>query len=154
MNKVMLTGRITRDPEVKHTSTGISQVRFSIAVDRQYQDASGNRQADFINCVAWRNQADFLANYVRKGYMLAVEGRLQTNNYQGQDGMMHYTMEVLCDRVENLTPRQTQNVNPQPTYNQPVERPSYVQPSYEQAPMDSPNTGIADMDIDDNDLPF
>jgi single-strand DNA-binding protein len=106
MNKVCLTGRITKDPEIRYTQqSGTAQVSFSIAVDRQTKDANGNRQADFINCVAWRNQAEFISKYVRKGQMLAVDGRIQTRNYQGQDGQTHYVTEILVDSVENLSPR-------------------------------------------------
>lgn len=106
MNKVCLTGRITKDPEIRYTQqNGTAQVSFSIAVDRQMRDANGNRQADFINCVAWRNQAEFISKYVKKGQMLAVDGRIQTRNYQGQDGKTHYVTEILVESVENLSPR-------------------------------------------------
>ena len=106
MNNVILTGRITRDPELRYTQAGVPSVNFSIAVDRQFKDAMGNRQADFINCVAWRNQADFISRYIRKGYMLCVQGRLQSRSYQGQDNQTHYVTEVVCESVENMTPRQ------------------------------------------------
>ena len=74
MNKVILTGRITKDPEVRYTQQGISVVSFTIAVNRQYRDQNGNNQADFINCTAWRSTADFITRYIKKGYMLLVEG--------------------------------------------------------------------------------
>lgn len=108
MNKVLLTGRITKDVELRQTQSGISNVSFSLAVDRGYKDPQGNRLADFINCVAWRQQAEFLANYVKKGYMLAVEGTLQVRNYQNQQGQTIYVTEVICDRVENLQPKESQ----------------------------------------------
>lgn len=108
MNKVCLTGRITKDVELRQTQSGISNVSFSLAVDRGYKDPQGNRLADFINCVAWRQQAEFLANYVKKGYMLAVEGQIQTRNYQNNQGQTIYVTEVICDRVENLQPKESQ----------------------------------------------
>lgn len=108
MNKVLLTGRITKDVELRQTQSGISNVSFSLAVDRGYKDPQGNRLADFINCVAWRQQAEFLGNYVKKGYMLAVEGTLQVRNYQNQQGQTIYVTEVICDRVENLQPKESQ----------------------------------------------
>lgn len=120
MNKVLLTGRITKDVELRQTQSGISNVSFSIAVDRGFKDANGERQADFINCVAWRQQAEFLANYVKKGYMLAVEGQIQTRNYQNNQGQTIYVTEVICDRVENLTPKESQEErNTTATYPQP-----------------------------------
>lgn len=162
MNRVILTGRITRDPEIRYTQSGIASVSFSIAVDRNYSDASGNRQADFINCVAWRNNAEFISRYVKKGYMLCVEGRIQTRNYQGNDGQTHYVTEVLCDSVENMTPRQNTQVNP--GYQQPGERPSFQQPTYQQPSYQQPsygsepnygnNANVVNMDVDDDDLPF
>ena len=150
MNRVILTGRITRDPEIKYTTSGISTVSFSLAVDKLTRDAAGNRQADFINCVAWRNQADFLANYVRKGYMLCVEGRIQTRSYQAQDGQMRYVTEVVCDQVENLTPR---NQNEMPHNNVQPRQPQYQQPSYSQ-PNYNQNDNTFNMPVEDDDLPF
>ena len=122
MNKVLLVGRITKDPEIRYLQNGTPQVLFTLAVDRGVRDVNGNRQADFISCVAWRGQADFISRYIRKGYLMSVEGRIQTRNYQGQDGQMRYVTEVVLDAVENLTPRQDdaqgasyqQPVQPQP----------------------------------------
>ena len=85
MNKVILSGRITRDPEIRYTQNGASVVSFTIAVDRPIRDAQGNRQADFINCVAWRGTAEFMSRYIKKGYMLIVEGYITSRSYQGQD---------------------------------------------------------------------
>src|SRR5574344_1523023 len=110
MNKVILTGRITKDPEVRYTQSGLPTVSFTIAVDRGMKDANGNRQADFISCVAWRGQADFISRYIKKGYMLCLEGRIQTRNYQGNDGQTHYVTEVVVDNVENLQPRDPNQV--------------------------------------------
>lgn len=115
MNKVLLIGRITKDVELRQTLSGISNVSFSLAVDRGFRDANGERQADFINCVAWRQQAEFMERFVKKGYMLAVEGQIQTRNYQNNQGQTIYVTEVVCDRVENLTPKDaTQMLYEQP----------------------------------------
>lgn len=112
MNRVILTGRITKDPAVKQTPSGISAVGFTLAVERPFKDANGNKQTDFINCVAWRSQADFIGNYIKKGYMLAVDGQIQTRNYQNQQGQTVFITEVVVDQVENLTPRdQSQQQN-------------------------------------------
>ncbi len=168
MNKVVLTGRITRDPEIRYTQTGIGTVSFSLAVDRQIKDASGNRQADFINCVAWRNQAEFISRYIKKGYMLCVEGRITTRSYQGQDNAMHYVTEVVVDQVENLTPRQNdmngyvdnrqagmQTNYQQPSYQQPsYQQPTYQQPTNQQSNYDNGPMSINNLSVDDDDLPF
>jgi single-strand DNA-binding protein len=166
MNKVILTGRITKDPEVRYTQTGVSVVSFTLAVNRQFRDANGNNQADFINCTAWRSTADFITRYIKKGYMLLVEGSIQSRSYQGQDGQTRYVTEVVCDSVENLQPReqnagfqggyqaQTQSQYQQPSY-QGFNNPSYGAPqqSY-QTPQHQVPTGFNVDVANDDDLPF
>ena len=167
MNKVVLTGRITKDPEIRYTQSGMPNLRFSLAVDRQTRDAQGNRTADFINCVAFSQQADFMSRYVKKGNMLVVEGRIQTGQFQGQDGQVRYTTDVVVERVENLSPREAnQNQQPQPQqqnpyqgYNNPSygQQNQYQQPTYnQQQPSYEENNAPKsfDVDVDDNDLPF
>lgn len=112
MNKVILIGRITKDPEIRATQTGVSTLTFNLAVDRGYKDAQGNSQTDFITCVAWRQQAEFISMYIKKGYLMAVEGQLQTRSYVDQYNQTKYVTEVVLDRVENLQPRE--NPAPQP----------------------------------------
>ena len=172
MNKVVLTGRITRDPEIRYTQNGLSNLRFSVAVDRAVaRDASGNRQADFINCVAFGQQADFISRYVKKGNMLAIEGRIQTGQYQDQNNQTRYTTDVIVERVENMTPRdpnsqsngyqqpqyqQQYQQNPYQGYNNPSygqSQPTYQQPQNAQpASVESPKT--FNDDVADDDLPF
>ena len=135
MNKVVLTGRITKDPEVRYTQSGIPSVRFTLAVDRAgVRDANGNRQADFISCLAWRQSADFISRYIKKGFMLCIEGRIQTGSFQGQDGQMHYTTEVVVDQVENLQPRDP-NAPAVGYQQQPQAQPQYQQNPYQQGMM-------------------
>ena len=86
MNKVVLIGRLTRDPELRYTSSNIPAASFSLAVNRQFQNQNGVREADFINIVMWRKQAETAKKYLTKGSLIAVEGRIQTRNYDGQDG--------------------------------------------------------------------
>lgn len=100
MNKVMLIGRLTKDPEVKQTSNQTPFCMFTVAVDRRYKDADGNRQSDFINCVAWKQTASFLANYFKKGSKVVVVGNLQSRSYEGQDGRKMYIVEVVVDELE------------------------------------------------------
>ena len=113
MNKVLLIGRITKDPQIRATTTGVSTLSFNLAVDRGYKDAAGNSQTDFIPCVAWRNQAEFISMYIKKGYLMAVEGQIQTRTYVDEFNKTVYVTEVVLDRVENLQPRENkqQEVN-------------------------------------------
>jgi single-strand DNA-binding protein len=101
MNRVILVGRITKDPEVKQTQTNIPVVSFTLAVNRQFTDAQGEKQADFIQCVVWRKQAENLARFVKKGALLGVEGRIQTRQYEAENGTRYIT-EVLCDSIQFL----------------------------------------------------
>ena len=100
INKVILMGRLTADPELRQTPSGVSVCRFTVAVNRPYADKqTGERQSDFINVTAWRNTADFVTRYFSKGKMIIVEGSLRNNNYTDQNGVKHYSMEVLADNV-------------------------------------------------------
>jgi len=109
MNKVCLIGRITRDPELRYTSSNIATVRFTLAVNRTFQNQNGERDADFINVVAWRNQAENIKKFVTKGSLLAVEGRIQTGSYE-KDGQRIYTTDVVADNVQFLESKgQSQN---------------------------------------------
>ena len=101
MNRVILVGRITKDPELKVTQSNIPVVTFTLAVNRQFADESGERQADFIQCVVWRKQAENMQKYVSKGSLLGVEGRVQTRQYEADNGMRYIT-EVVCDNVQFL----------------------------------------------------
>lgn len=100
MNKVILIGRLTKDPEVKSTSSQTALCNFTIAVDRRFKDANGNRQADFINCVAWRQQAELLGRYFHKGSRIALVGNLQSRSYDDNQGQKRYVTEVVVDEIE------------------------------------------------------
>lgn len=99
LNKVILMGRLTRDPELRTTPQGASVCSFSIAVDRGYVRQGEERQADFINIVAWRSTAEFVSKYFVKGQMIAVVGRIQTRNYDDKDGKKVYVTEVVADEI-------------------------------------------------------
>ena len=101
MNNVCLVGRLTRDPELRTTSSGVANCRFSLAVDGR-PDSNGNPHTDFINIVVWRNQAENVAKYCKKGSQVAISGRIQTGSYQGSDGNTRYTTDVVADRVQFL----------------------------------------------------
>ena len=98
MNKAILMGRLTADPEIKQTPNGVAVARFTLAVNRRFAK-EGQQQADFINCVAWRSQADFIGKYFRKGNMAAIEGSIQTSSWNGEDGKKRYATEVVADEV-------------------------------------------------------
>lgn len=100
MNKVILVGRLTKDPELRRTSSDIPFVLFTVAINRTYVNKAGERQTDFINCVAWRNQAENLARYQRKGNLVGVEGSLQTRSYDDPNGVRRFVTEVVCDNVQ------------------------------------------------------
>lgn len=109
MNKVMLIGRITRDPELRYTSSNIPSVRFTLAVNRPFENQNGERETDFINVVVWRKQAENVKKYVSKGSLVAVEGRIQTGSYE-KDGQRVYTTDVVADNVQFLESKaQSQN---------------------------------------------
>lgn len=113
MNNVSLTGRITKDPELRHTPSGYAVVMFTIAVDRKYKNANGEKITDFIPCVAWNNQAEFISNYVKKGNLLEVTGLIQSRTYQTQSGENRTVIEVVIDSVSNLTPKPKEETTPQ-----------------------------------------
>lgn len=104
MNKVILIGRLTRDPELTTTASGINVCKMSIAVNRPFENAEGEREADFFNVVAWRGLADNCAKFLSKGKKVGVVGRLQSRNYEDKDGNKRYVIEVMADEVEFLTP--------------------------------------------------
>ena len=103
MNKVILIGRLTKDPELRKTPTDVSVCQFTIAVNRAFQQQNGERQADFINCIAWRNQAENCHKYLKKGSKCAVVGRIQTSSYDAPDGSKRYTTDVVADEVEFIS---------------------------------------------------
>lgn len=101
INRVVLVGRITRDPLLRKTQSGTSVVSFIVACNRRIKQ-EGQPEADFINCVAWNRTADFMAQYVKKGALLGIEGRIQTRNYDDKDGKRVYVTEVVCDSAQFL----------------------------------------------------
>ncbi|MGE8038142.1 single-stranded DNA-binding protein, partial [Lysinibacillus sp. NPDC093692] len=105
INRVVLVGRLTKDPELRYTPNGVATCRFTVAVNRTFQNQQGDREADFISCVAWRKQAENLANFQRKGNLIGLEGRIQTGSYEGQDGKRVYHTDVVADSIQFLEPR-------------------------------------------------
>ncbi|GJM68390.1 single-stranded DNA-binding protein [Paenibacillus macerans] len=102
LNRVILIGRLTRDPELRYTPSGVAVTQFTIAVDRPFTSQGGEREADFIPVVTWRQLAETCANYLRKGRLTAVEGRIQVRNYENNEGRRVYVTEVIADNVRFL----------------------------------------------------
>ena len=110
MNKVILVGNLTRDPELITTSNGVSLCRFSLAVQRRFAGSDGEREADFVNIVVWRAQADNCYKYLKKGSKCGVVGSLQTRSYDAQDGTKRYSTDVVAEEVEFLSTKGSSNV--------------------------------------------
>lgn len=158
MNKAILIGRLTKDPEIRYSQSGVAVCNFTVAIDRKYNDQNGNKQTDFLNCVAWRERAEFIDNYFTKGRRIGVEGTIQTRDYQAQDGTKRYVTEILVESVEFVDSNpnsQNGNVNTDTAYHsqpQAQTRPApTAQPTYQQTRMDS--SGFYDTG-DDDQLPF
>lgn len=109
MNRVCLVGRLTAKPELRYTGSNVPFVRFTVAVNRTFNNAQGEREADFIGCIAWRRQAENMCNYLDKGSQVSVEGRIQTGSFTGQDGNRRYTTDVVADNISFLDSRRQNN---------------------------------------------
>lgn len=105
INQVVLVGRLTKDADLRYTSGGQAVATFNLAVNRNFTNQSGEREADFVNCVIWRKPAETLANYAKKGTLIGVVGRIQTRNYENQQGQRVYVTEVVCDNFQLLEPK-------------------------------------------------
>lgn len=135
INNVTLIGRLTRDAELRYTPSNIATAQFNVACNRNFKNANGEYDADFINCVMWREQAERFCNWTKKGMLVGITGRIQTRSYEGNDGKRVYVTEVVAENFQVLEKRDnTANQNSM-TQQMP---PNYTNP----------------MDIDESDLPF
>ncbi|MCO1599775.1 single-stranded DNA-binding protein [Desulfosporosinus nitroreducens] len=105
LNRVVLIGRLTKDPELRYTPTGVAVANFTLAIDRNFKNAQGNRDTDFINCVVYRQLAELCANYLAKGKLAAVDGRIQVRSYTAPDGQKRWVTEVIAEDVRFLSPK-------------------------------------------------
>ncbi|ARB39635.1 single-stranded DNA-binding protein [Mammaliicoccus sciuri] len=174
INRVVLVGRLTKDPEYRVTPSGVQVATFTLAINRTYTNQQGEREADFINCVVFRRPAENVNNYLSKGSLAGVEGRLQSRSYENQEGRRVYVTEVVCDSVQFLEPKganQRQSGNDNQSYNQNNnESQNYGQdfggnqqqgqkaPSNQQSNNQQSSNPFANangpIDISDDDLPF
>lgn len=142
INNIVLVGRLTKDPDLRYTGNGTAVASFTLAVKRDFKNASGEQEADFINCVIWRNSAETLANTVRKGQQIGIIGRVQTRSYENQQGQKVFVTEIVAERFNYLEKREgTGNSQSQ----------SNSQPNFDRN--SDPFSGSA-IDISDDDLPF
>lgn len=111
MNKILLMGRLKKDPELRYTQGGTAVASFTLAVNRSFANQNGEREADFINCVAWQKAAEFVANYFKKGQQMALEGRLQVRSYDDNNGQRRWVTEVVTEKVEFVGSKNGGNSN-------------------------------------------
>lgn len=157
INRVVLVGRLTKDPDLRYTPSGAAVARFTLAVSRTFSNAQGERETDFINCTVWRKQAENTANFLKKGSLAGVEGRIQTGSYEGQDGKRVYTTEVVADSVQFLEPKSAntdRSQGQQPSYQQNNQSPSPSQQNHTRVDEDPFSSGSGPIEVSDDDLPF
>lgn len=140
MNRVVLVGRLTKDPDLRYTPNGVPVATFTLAVNRAFTNQQGEREADFINCQVWRKPAENAANYLKKGSLAGVDGRIQTRNFEGQDGKRVYITEVVAESVQFLEPKKSDSQNQNRSQNT--------------GNQDFPFGNNGQIDISDDDLPF
>ncbi|EAC6205238.1 single-stranded DNA-binding protein [Listeria monocytogenes] len=159
MNRVVLVGRLTKDPELRYTPAGAAVATFTLAVNRPFKNGQGEQEADFIQCVVWRKPAENVANFLKKGSLTGVDGRVQTRNYEGNDGKRVYVTEIVAESVQFLEPKQnavegsTPNNNQnEASYSNNNKNGSYRASSSQNS--DSFANEGKPIDISDDDLPF
>ncbi|MGL5686865.1 MAG: single-stranded DNA-binding protein [Vagococcus fluvialis] len=150
INNVTLVGRLTRDPELRFTGNGSAVASFNLAVNRNFTNQSGEREADFVNCVIWRKPAETLANYAKKGTLIGVVGRIQTRNYENQQGQKVFVTEVLCDNFQLLEKRDSSESQSNKGLSN-EELQGYTEINLAN---NDPFGGSSQIDINDDDLPF
>ena len=145
INNVVLIGRLTKDVELKYTPANQAVAQFTLAVNRTFKNANGERESDFINCVIWRQSAENFANWAKKGALIGITGRIQTRNYENQQGQRVYITEVIAENFQMLESRNHQQGQQQA---QPQ------QATQQQAKQPDPFAGGAPTSLNDDDLPF
>lgn len=166
LNSVCLVGRTTKDPELHYTPSNVAVATFSLAVNRNFKDANGERETDFINCVIWRQQAENLANWAKKGALIGITGRIQTRSYENQQGQRVYVTEVVAENfqmLESRAAREGSNANQGNTSGAFGNGNGYAGPYGQQTPQQQgpnfardsgPHRNSNPMDISSDDLPF
>ncbi|HEK7120603.1 TPA: single-stranded DNA-binding protein [Staphylococcus aureus] len=151
LNRTVLVGRLTKDPELRSTPNGVNVGTFTLAVNRTFTNAQGEREADFINVVVFKKQAENVKNYLSKGSLAGVDGRLQTRSYDNKDGQRVFVTEVVADSVQFLEPK---NNNQQPNNNYQQQNNAYNAPQNRQQSNNPFANANGPIEITDDDLPF
>ena len=153
INNVVLVGRMTRDAELRYTPSNQAVATFSLAVNRNFKNQSGEREADFINVVIWRQQAENLANWAKKGAQIGITGRIQTRSYDNQQGQRVYVTEVVAESFQLLESRSVRDGQGQGGYSAPSNQ-APTQPTPDFSRQENPFGQTNPLDISDDDLPF
>jgi len=153
INRTVLVGRLTKDPEVRFTSSNIAYARFTLAVNRTFSGPSGEREADFIQCIAWRRQAENLARFVKKGSLVGVEGRIQTGSYDDKDGVRKYTTDVVADSVQFLESKSQDSYDNDDNNDVPRNSREYNDNKYQEKTVEK-KQNTPSIDVSEDDLPF
>ena len=151
INNVTLVGRLTKDPDLRYTQSGTAVGQFTLAVNRNFTNQQGDREADFINCVIWRKAAESFANYARKGTLIGLTGRIHTRNYDNQQRQRVYVTEIV---VENFQLLESKEVNEQRRSSKPEQATFDKQATDKPDPLDPFSKDVSPIDISDDDLPF
>lgn len=155
INNVVVVGRLTRAVDLRYTSNGTAYASFTLATDRDFKNQNGEKETDFINCVMWRKPAENLANYTKKGSLIGIEGRIQTRNYDNQQGQRVYVTEVLAERFHFLESSKTANNDVLSIEGTNAQSYNKNQNSSGNFANSDPFTGSGDViDVLDSDLPF
>lgn len=152
INNVVLVGRPTKDPDLRYTANGTAVATFTLAVNRNFTNQNGNREADFVNCVIWRKSAESLANYCRKGTLIGVVGRIQSRNYENQQGQRIYVTEVVVEKYQLLESREVNERRQNGTQNYNNQNDQIDSLANNEPPREPFDPGM--IDISDDDLPF
>lgn len=156
INRTVLVGRLTNDPELKYTGNGVAVATFTVAVNRQFTNSQGEREADFIRCVIWNKTAENFCNFTRKGSLVGIDGRIQTRSYENQQGTRIYVTEVVAENFSLLESKNS-NQNEQFEQNRPQNNGQNYQNKQngQSSPSRNPNDPFNSIpDIKDDDLPF
>jgi single-strand DNA-binding protein len=146
INRTVLVGRLTNDPELKYTGSGVAVATFTVAVNRQFTNSQGEREADFIRCQMWRKAAENFCNFTHKGSLVGIDGRIQTRSYENQQGTRIFVTEVVAENFSLLESKNSNQNNGQNYQNQ---------QNGQSSPSRNPNNPFNSMpDIKDDDLPF
>ena len=147
INRTVLVGRLTKDPEIRYTQSGMAVANFTVAVNRQFTNANGEREADFISCIIWRKAAENFCNFTHKGSLVGIDGRIQTSSYE-KEGQRVYATQVVVDSFSLLEPKQQSQQRGQQSNASDALHNNFGQPTNNYSQNNN------DFGIDDNDLPF